>query len=289
MNRKGIRYYFNGKRRAGRVFRKNFSMYFKYWVFVVASVLARISIVFYPFMEQARYSLITNIEKTNDIKVSVLLEEFEKPKKLWDLFLVFLVRVVIITSGIYLLCIISKLFWILGLEIETIINVGFVLPYDLPFVPTLFMIPMALIALIFTILVLIKNDVTSFTLINNNLNAKDSFSLTNKVYNKKVFRRLFGIYFYTLIDILIKAVLFVGIVFLSEYLFGSVITLGFIMVLAIVLFFILSKTFLTLDFARYHLLKDVLKAYDEEEEVETEEVTEQEQLIILFDENSEVI
>lgn len=289
MNKRGIKYFLSGRKSSAKVFKTNFSMYFKYWVFVIASILARVSIVFYPFMEQARYNLISNLDKTNNINVDELLNGFEKPKKLWDLFLVFIVRVVIITSGLFLFKVISTLLWTLGLEIESMFSIDLTLFNEIPFIPGLLMIPMALISIIFTIAVLVKNDLTSFITVSEELNAKESFVLTNKLYNRKTFKKLFSIYLFAFLDIVIKLAIALGIVVLTDYLFGNVVSLGFAIVLVIVLLFLLVRTFLTLDISRFNLMKDLLKTYEDLEEDENVNVSEQEMLITLFDENSEGI
>lgn len=143
MKKSGIKYYFQGKRVAGKAFKKNFSLYFKYWIFIVANMFAKISIIFFPFGEKARYQLVESIEFKNDFKVSDLLEDLTDDNKseYWSLFKVHLIKTLILASGIYIMTKLSKLVWKLGLELDKFLYLDFEYE-DLKLLPVVFMIPM---------------------------------------------------------------------------------------------------------------------------------------------------
>lgn len=290
MQKKGIKYYFQGKKVAGKAFRKNFSLYFKYWIFIVANMFAKISIIFFPFGEKARYQLVESVELKNDFKVSDIVEDLTDDNKseYFSLFKVHLVKTLIIVSGVYIMSKISKLVWFLALELDNLWYLDFEYE-ELKLLPVIFMIPMLLITVVFTIIVLIKYDTTVFIANTKKKSAKEALVLTNKIYNKKTFGKMFSIYFLNVLEFLITIALFYAATLLTEYLFGEHVKIAFQIVFVIILLFKFAKTVMSMNISRYHVLKDIIKDFEINHETSEEALSSREQLIKLFDENSEAI
>lgn len=290
MREKGFKYYLKGKKAVNKAFRKNFSLYFKYFIFLIINAFARMTVFFFPFVELSRNNLLSEILNNNNFKTSDIIEELNDNNKVKhiSLFSVNLIRVLVISGGLAILYVLSIILYQFGLHVDTLLSYELVFE-EILIVPLLFLIPTILTALIFTIILNIRFDLTVLLIHEKNYNAKEALKNTNKMFNRKTFSKIFSTYFFNIVEFILAVVLLVALTFLMDYLLGGYSYITFIFIFSIVIIFKIPKTIMSINISRMNIIKDLIVFFDNDDLYKKEELSESEQLVILFEENSEEI
>lgn len=107
-----------GFRGAFSAFRKQGCLYFKYLLYLLASLFGKGLIFTYPLFAFADVRIVKEFEETGTFRIENLFEDAEKPKKYWRTVVFLILKLMFLSAGIFLIAIITALFITLGLEVE---------------------------------------------------------------------------------------------------------------------------------------------------------------------------
>lgn len=67
MDKNGFKHYRKGIKQSRNVFSRNIAVYFKYWIFLLTSIISKATIVLSPLSILGHFNIVEELEENNDI------------------------------------------------------------------------------------------------------------------------------------------------------------------------------------------------------------------------------
>lgn len=278
MNRNKLYYYKTGSRVARKVFYKNSILFLKYLVFLVACLLSKVLVILEPIFELAHYRLVDEVLENNDFKIEKLFDDANSSKKYWLSLMLYLIKMGIMISGVWVIHKITKATVNLGIEMDKMTNLNYhVIPY-------IFLITGIIISIIFVVLINAKFAPTSNIIKDNeNIQIGEVIQTNFNLMNKKGIVSLLSIYLLNIFKIVIWCVLGYILIHFTYNQFDLIVLSIVKILVSFVLIRIVIEKILAAKISSVLLIEDLMithaNTFENEEEVDENE----RKLIALFE------
>lgn len=281
---KNENFYWIGKKQTRKLFKNNFTLYFKYMVFMVAFMITRITILFYPLGRLSEEQLVKNLKEYRSFKLDTLFDQIEDKEKVKNTLLVHVIKVLIMLSiGI----IIYTVFWSLR-NLGNMIDLNSY--FEEKYIKYIFITPPLLVGLGFAIYIHLIFEMATHLIVSKNMKLTNALVSSLEIMKNKNRVRLFLIYFLNILEIIVVFVLSVFFINMMDDQFSHQVAILITVVLEIFMLFVVTKVFITISISKRLLLNNLAKDYNYEKSEELPfEVLREQKLNELFDKSNEVI
>lgn len=281
---KGMWSYFRkGRKNANKVFRYNFGMYLKYFIYVIASQLARFSIILAPAADLSRIDLFDNLTEENDFKVNKVFTKLDDSSSVWSVLILNAIKMLSLAAGALVIGYLTKGLFLLGMQLDELNSLDFYLT------TIFFMIACGLLGLYFIIKVYFYFDVAIYISSSKKMTVTESLTYTSKVLTKKNVATTVGIIFMNLLEIAFWVGVGVLVYFYVEGNFEVVVTVITSLITAFLLLLFITKKYMAVSIAKLSYYKDVFNDEKNQAVLNQNEFEQSEYLASLFEEQSEVL
>lgn len=281
---KNENFYWIGKKQTRKLFKNNFTLYFKYMVFMVAFMITRITILFYPLGRLSEEQLVKNLKEYRSFKLDTLFDQIEDKEKVKNTLLVHVIKVLIMLSiGI----IIYTVFWSLR-NLGNMIDLNSY--FEEKYIKYIFITPPLLVGLGFAIYIHLIFEMATHLIVSKNMKLTNALVSSLEIMKNKNRVKLFLIYFLNILEIIVVFVLSVFFIKMMDDQFSHQVAILITVVLEIFMLFVVTKVFITISISKRLLLNNLAKDYNYEKSEELPfEVLREQKLNELFDKSNEVI
>ncbi len=278
MNRNKLYYYRIGSRVARKVFYKNIILFLKYMVFLVACLISKVLIIIEPVFELGHYRLVNEVIENNDYKLEKIFDDANSSKKYWISLMLYLIKMGIMISGVWVIYTITKATVNLGIEMNKMTNLKY---FDIQY---MFLIPGIIIGILFVFLVHAKFAPTSNIVKDNeNIQIGEVMNTNFSLMNKSNIISLFNIYLLNILIFVIWCVLGYILIQFTYTQFDFIIVSIVKILVSFVLIRILIEKVLAAKISSVLLIEDLMITHANTLENEEEFDESERKLIALFE------
>ncbi|WP_008825383.1 hypothetical protein [Haloplasma contractile] len=263
---------------ARKVFYKDIILFLKYFVFLGTCLISKVIVILEPIFGLGHYRLIDEVIEHNDFKFEKIFDDANSYKKYWISLMLYLIKMGIMVSGVWVIHKITKATVNLGIEMDKMTNLNYnVIQY-------IFLIPGIIIGILFVVLVHVKFAPTSYIIKDNeDIQIGEVIQTNFSLMNKKGIVSLLNIYSLNIIIIVIWGVLGYLLIDFTYTHFDFIILSIVKILVSFVLVRILVEKVLAAKISSVLLIEDLLIAHGNSLENEEEIDETQKELIALFE------